>query len=187
MDWELYDGQLQRGPMPDAGVYDAIRSGLPRNAYIRQKGASEWVPIEMHPLFASALQQRSAPGQWGPPPPPPPPAYVGAVALPAAPDPTRALPYAVAGPHAGKLAPRKLVARGCLLQCLGTLPLLGAGFVLYGRIDRMLEVAGALAIVGLTLLLVGGLVNRRWICGLCKTPLGDRSVLVCPTCHASFT
>src|ERR1700722_20723471 len=110
MDWEIYDGVLQRGPMPEAAVHDAIRSGLPRNAYVRQAGTSEWMPVETHPLFAAALQQRGAPGHWPPPAPPPPPALIGSAppTAPAASGPPPNTPYAVSGPPAGQPARRKL-------------------------------------------------------------------------------
>lgn len=189
MDWEIYDGQAQRGPMPEAGVNDAIRSGLPRNAYVRQAGASEWRPLDTHPQFAAALQQRGAPSQWPPPQPPPPPAYVGSPQpmAPAVSGPSPALPYAVSGPHAGQAARRKLVGRGCLVQGLGGALLLGAGVGLYCHVALMVEGVAALAILGLALLLLGGLLDLKWVCGLCKKPIAGRSVHVCPSCHASFT
>jgi len=187
MDWEIYDGQAQRGPMPEAGICDAIRSGLPRNAYVRQAGTSEWIPIETHPLFAAALQQRGAPGHWAPPPPPPP-AYVGsAQATVPASGPPPATPYAVSGPHAGQAARRKLTGRGCLVQGIGVVSLLGAGVGLSSHVDLMVQAVAALAILGCALVLVGGLLNLKWVCGLCKQPIAGRSVLVCPSCHASFT
>ena len=157
MDWEIYDGQMQRGPMPEAGVHDAIRNGLPRNAYVRQAGASEWTPVEAHPLFAGALHQRGPAGDWRPPPPPPP-AYVGAAqpTVPAVSGPSPTTPYAVSGPFAGQAARRELGV-------------------------------AAVALLGLVLVLLGGLLNLKWVCGLCKTPIAGRSVNVCPSCHASFT
>jgi hypothetical protein len=189
MDWEIYDGQLQRGPMPEAGVYDAIRSGLPRNAYVRQAGTSEWMPLETHPLFAVALQHRGAPGQWAPPPPPPPPAYIGAPPpmAPTVSAPPPGTPYAVSGPHAGQPARRKLVGRGCLVQALGIVLLLGAGFAYCSQLSLLVEGLAALAILGLALLVLGGLLDLKWVCGLCKQPVAGRSVHVCPSCHASFT
>jgi hypothetical protein len=186
MDWEIYDGQVQRGPMPEAGVYDAIRSGLPRSAYVRQKGSSDWVPLEGHPLFAAALQQRGAPGQW--PPPPPPPAYVGS-AQPVAPvsSPPPTMPYAVSMPTAGQPARRQLVGRGCLVQGLGLMAVLGAGVGLYGPVALGVQGAGALAILGVVLVLLGGVLDLKWVCSSCKKPIAGRSVHVCPSCHASFT
>ena len=189
MDWEIYDGQRQLGPMPEAGVHDAIRSGLPRNAYVRQAGASQWMPLETHPLFAVALQQRGAAGHWPPPAPPPPPAYVGAAQpmAPAASGPPPAMPYAVSGPHAGQAARRKLVGRGCLVQGLGVVLLLGAGLGLYSQVALVVQAVAALAILGLVLVVLGGLLDLKWVCGLCKKPIANRSVHVCPSCHASFT
>jgi hypothetical protein len=187
MDWEIYDGQRQRGPMPDAGVHDAIRSGLPRNAYVRQAGTSDWMPLETHPVFAAELHHRGAPVPWAPPPPPPP-AYVGA-AVPVAPivtGPPPGTPYAVSSPHAGKPTRRKLVGRGLLVQGLGLVVLLGAGYAFYGGLVLMVEAAG-LASLGLVLLLLGALLNLKWACGLCKAPIADRSLPVCPSCRASFT
>jgi len=188
MDWEIYDGQMQRGPMPEAGVHDAIRNGLPRNAYVRQAGASEWMPVETHPLFAGALHQRGPAGDWRPPPPPPP-AYVGAAqpTVPAVSAPPSTTPYAVSGPFAGKAARRELVARGCLVQGLGIVVLLGAGAALYGNVPLMVVGVAAVALLGLVLVLLGGLLNLKWVCGLCKTPIAGRAVNVCPGCHASFT
>jgi hypothetical protein len=188
MDWEIYDGQMQRGPMPEAGVHDAIRSGLPRNAYVRQAGASEWTPLETHPLFAGALQQRGPAGDWRPPPPPPP-AYVGSAqpTVPAVSGPPPTTPYAVSGPFAGQAARRELIARGCLVQGLGVVLLLGAGFALYSNVALMVLGVAAIALLGLVLVLLGGLLDLKWVCGLCKTPIAGRSVNVCPGCHASFT
>ncbi len=186
MDWEIYDGHSQRGPMPEAGVLDAIRSGLPRNAYVRQTGAQEWTPIETHPMFAGALQQRGAPVQWAPPPPPPP-AFVGA-ASPVAPEVPRPPPgtaYAVSG-NAGQQARRTLVARGCLVQGLGTALLLAAGVGLYGEVAPVPVVAGV-GFVGIALLLVGALLGLKWVCGSCKQPVAGRGVFMCPSCRASFT
>jgi hypothetical protein len=186
MDWEIYDGVQQRGPMPEAGVFDAIRSGLPRNAYVRQAGTSDWLPVETHPLFATAVQHRGAPGHWAPPPPPPPPPMVGAPPPPQ-PEVQRPPPgtaYAVS-PHAGKPAKRQLVLGGCLVQVLGAALMLGAGAGLYFAL--MLPVVAGLAGVGLLLLLVGGLLQRRWVCSLCKQPVGGRAVFVCPSCHAALT
>ena len=134
MDWEIYDGQKQLGPMPEAGVFDAIRDGLPRNAYVRQRGTSEWMPLETHPLFAVALQHRRAPGQWAPPPPPPPPLIGAAQPVAVEPRPPPNTPYAVASPHAGKPARRQIVGRGCLVQALGGLLLVGAGVCLHGDV-----------------------------------------------------
>jgi hypothetical protein len=188
MDWEIYDGQMQRGPMPEAGVFDAIRSGLPRNAYVRQTGTPEWLPLEAHPLFAAALQQRGVSGQWPPPPPPPPPAFVGAaqpVVAPVVPGPP--VPYAVSKPTAGQAGRRRLAAGGCLVQVLGSLLLLGAGLALYGAVTLVVQAVAALALVGLLVLGVGGLLNLKWVCSVCRKPIADRSVLVCPSCHASFT
>jgi hypothetical protein len=173
--------------MPEAGVYDAIRSGLPRNAYVRQAGASEWVPVETHPLFGPALQQRGAAVAWAPPPPPPPPAYVGAPPPAPPPGPPPGTPYAVSGALAGQAARRKLLGGGCLVQGVGGVLLLGAGYGLYSQVDLMMKGAAALAVLGLLLLLVGGLLNLKWVCSLCKKPIADRSVHVCPSCHASFT
>jgi rubrerythrin len=65
--------------------------------------------------------------------------------------------------------------------------LLGAGYGLYSQVDLMMKGAAALAVLGLLLLLVGGLLNLKWVCSLCKKPIADRSVHVCPSCHASFT
>jgi hypothetical protein len=188
MDWEIYDGQMQRGPMPEAGVHDAIRNGLPRNAYVRQAGASEWTPVETHPLFAGALHQRGPAGDWRPPPPPPP-AYVGAAqpTVPAVSGPAPTTPYAVSGPFAGQAARRELIARGCLVQGLGVVVLLGAGFALYSNVPLMVLGVAAVAVLGLVLVLLGGLLNLKWVCGLCKSPIAGRSVNVCPSCHASFT
>jgi hypothetical protein len=186
MDWEIYDGQLQRGPMPEEGVHDAIRSGLPRSAYVRQAGASDWLPIEHHPLFAVTLQNRGAPGRW--PPPPPPPAFVGS-AQPAAPvvtTPPPTMPYAVSRPTAGQAARRALVARGCLVQVLGIVLLLGAGYMFYSQSALALEALAGVAVLGLVLLLLGGVLDLKWVCGMCKKPIG-RSVHVCPNCHATFT
>ena len=185
--WEIYDGQMQRGPMPEAGVHDAIRNGLPRNAYVRQAGTSDWLPIETHPLFASALQQRGPLGHWAPPPPPPP-ALIGApqpVVLVETPPPTT--PYAVSGMHAGQPTRRELVGRGCLVQVLGAVLLLGAGYALYGQLGLVVWGIAALAVLGLGLLLLGGLLDLKWVCGICKQPVAGRSVHVCPSCHASFT
>jgi hypothetical protein len=185
MDWEIYDGQMQRGPMPEAGVHDAIRNGLPRNAYVRQAGASEWLPIETHPIFGAALRERGPAGDWRSPPPPPP-AYVGAVqpvVAVAAPPPGTA--YAVARPSAGQPARRRLVGGGCLVQGLGIALLVGAGVAPYASLG--LVVQGAAAALGLGLLLAGGLLNLKWVCGLCKAPIANRSVQMCPSCHASFT
>jgi hypothetical protein len=190
MDWEIYDGQLQRGPMPEAGVHDAIRNGLPRNAYVRQAGTSEWMPIETHPVFGAALHQRGPLGNWAPPPPPPPPLIgsVQPVVQPSGPPP--GTPYAVSGPLAGQAAQRKLVGRGCLVQVLGVLLLLGgASFWLFGEVDPVVKeiAAASLAGLGLVVLLVGGLLDLKWVCSLCKAPVAGKSVHVCPSCHASFT
>jgi hypothetical protein len=188
MDWEIYDGKLQHGPMPEAGVHDAIRSGLPRNAYVRQRGASEWLPLETHPLFAAALQQRSAVGAWTPPPPPPP-AYVGAP-QPVAPEVSRpppTTPYAVAGPNAGQVARRKLVAGGCLVQAVGIVLLPGAFVGLFSDVPLVVQGGEGLAGLGVLLVVLGGFLNLKWVCAVCKNPIAGRSVLVCPTCHASFT
>jgi len=187
MDWEIYDGQLQRGPMPEAGVHDAIRAGLPRSAYVRQAGAADWMPLETHPLFAATLQQRGAPGRW--PPPPPPPALVGSAnpVAPVAPPPPSTMPYAVSMPTAGQAARRRLVGGGCLVQALGILLLAAAGCALYGLFALVLEALATLAVLGLVLLLLGGLLNLKWVCGMCKKPIAGRSVQVCPSCHATFT
>ncbi len=185
MDWEIYDGQLQRGPMPEEGVHDAIRAGLPRSAYVRRTGSSDWMPVEGYPPFAAAIQQRGAPGQWPPPPPPPP--LVGSVppVAPAAPAPPPTMPYAVS-PDAGKPARRRLVGGGCLVQGLGILLLLGAGVALYGLFPLVVQAVAALAILGIVLLLVGGLLNVNWVCSSCRKPVA-RSAHICPSCRASFT
>jgi hypothetical protein len=93
----------------------------------------------------------------------------------------------VSGPHAGKPARRQLVGRGCLVQVLGALLLLGAGFALYGQIGLVLAAVAGLAILGLGLLLLGGLLDLKWVCGICKQPVAGRAVHVCPSCHATFT
>jgi hypothetical protein len=187
MDWEIYDGLQQRGPMPEEGVFDAIRSGLPRNAYVRQRGATEWLPIETQPLFATALRHRGAAGSWPPPALPPPPPLVGAVQgmPPPVPGPSPALPYAVSAPNAGQPARRKLVGGGCLVQGLGGVLVLGAGGAVYAELA--LAIPAAAASLGLALLLLGGLLNLKWVCSLCRNPVGGRSMHVCPTCHASLT
>ena len=187
MDWEIYDGQLQRGPMPEAGVFDAIRSGLPRNAYVRQAGTTDWLPIETHPVFATVLQHRPAPGQWAPPPPPPPPALIGAP-LPVAPEVPRPPPgtaYAVSA-NAGQRARPTLVARGCLVQVLGGVLLLGAGYGLYAQI-AVVAVLAAVAGLGVVLLGAGGLLGLGWICSACKQPVARSGGFMCPSCRASFT
>ena len=186
MDWEIYDGQKQLGPMPEASVFDAIRDGLPRNAYVRQRGAPDWVPLETHPLFAVALQNRRAPGSWAPPPPPPPP-LIGAVApVVVEPRPPPNTAYAVASPHAGKPARRQLVGRGCLVQALGGLLLVVAGVCLHGDIPLLLAGVAVIAGLGFVLLLVGGLLDVKRVCSLCKRPVA-RDELVCTSCRASFT
>jgi hypothetical protein len=167
MDWEIYDGLKQHGPMPEAEVYEVIRAGLPRNAYVRQRGASDWVPIDKHPAFATALQQRGAAGQWPPP----------------------GTPYAVSSPYAGQATRRQLSAGGCFVQALGVVLLLGAGLAPYAGADLVVPAVAALAALGLglVLLLVGGLLNLKWVCGQCKQPVAGRSVHLCPNCRASFT
>ncbi|MGD0529618.1 MAG: hypothetical protein ABSE49_31055 [Polyangiaceae bacterium] len=188
MNWEIYDGQLQRGPMPDEGVFEAIRGGLPRNAYVRQAGASDWTPIDSHPMFGSAMQNRGAPVQWTPPPPPPPPPLVGAPP-PLAPEVQRPPPgtaYAVSAPTAGQRVRRKLAAGGCLVQGLGSLALLGSGFALYTQ-AAALPIVAATAGIGLALLFGGGLLGLKWVCGSCKQPVARRGVFMCPSCRASFT
>jgi hypothetical protein len=71
------------------------------------------------------------------------------------------------------------------VQVLGAALMLGAGAGLYFAL--MLPVVAGLAGVGLLLLLVGGLLQRRWVCSLCKQPVGGRAVFVCPSCHAALT
>jgi hypothetical protein len=187
MDWEIYDGQLQRGPMPEAGVFDAIRNGLPRNAYVRQAGTSDWLPIDTHPLFATVLQHRPAPGQWAPPPPPPPPALIGTPppAVPEVPRPPPGTAYAVSG-NATQRARPTLVARGCLVQALGSVLLIAAGYGIYAQVAALVVVA-AVAIVGLVLLGVGGLLGLAWVCSACKQPVARKGAFMCPSCRASFT
>jgi hypothetical protein len=188
--WEIYDGLTQRGPMPEAEVCEVIRAGLPRNAYVRQRGASDWVALDKHPPFAAALDQRNAPSQWPPPaPPPPPPAYVGAPQPPAPvmAGPPPGTPYAVSSPHAGQAARRKLRGGGCLVQGLGVVLLLGAGVAPYAAVGLVVQAVAAIAVLGLALVLVGGLLNLRWACSVCSQPIAGRSVHVCPSCHASFT
>jgi hypothetical protein len=73
------------------------------------------------------------------------------------------------------------------VQALGVVLLLGAGFVPYSGVALAVPVVAGLAILGLALLLLGGLLHLKWVCGLCKQPIADRSVHVCPSCHASFT
>jgi rubrerythrin len=70
---------------------------------------------------------------------------------------------------------------------LGSLLLLGAGLALYGAVTLVVQAVAALALVGLLVLGVGGLLNLKWVCSVCRKPIADRSVLVCPSCHASFT
>ncbi len=144
MDWEIYDGQAQRGPMPEAGVYDAIRNGLPRNAYVRRAGATDWAPIDSHPQFAAALQNRGAPGSWAPPPPPPP-AYVGAPqpVAPAVQAPPPTMPYAVSSPSAGQPTRRRLVSGGCLVQILGIALIVGAAAVPYAGVALVVQALAA--------------------------------------------
>ncbi len=188
MDWEIYDGVKQRGPMPEAEVYEVIRAGLPRNAYVRPRGTSDWRPVDSHPPFAAALQTRGAPGQWPPPPPPPPPpALVGA---PPPPQPVVAPPppgtaFAVS-PDVGRPAPRRLRVGGCLVQCLGALLLVGAGGALYASVGLVVQALAGIAALGLVLLLVGGLLSLKWVCGQCHHPVA-RSTGMCPSCRASLT
>ncbi len=189
MDWEIYDGVSQRGPMPEAEVCEAIRAGLPRNAYVRPRGTSDWVPIDGHPPFAAALQARGAPGAWqSRPPPPPPPALVGAPAPPA-PEVARPPPgtaYAVASPHAGKPTKRHFAGGGCLVQALGGLLATAAGVAPLAGLEVPAVVVAAVSGLGFVLIFAGGLLGLRWVCGQCRQPVA-RSVHFCPSCHASFT
>jgi hypothetical protein len=92
----------------------------------------------------------------------------------------------VSAPTAGQRVGRTLVARGCLVQALGTALLLGSGFGLYQQVVA-LPVVAAVAALGLTLLLVGGLLGMKWVCASCKQPVARRGVFMCPSCRASFT
>jgi hypothetical protein len=188
MDWEIYDGLTHRGPMPEAEVCEIIRAGLPRNAYVRPRGSQAWVALETHPPFAAALQQRNAPSQWPPPAPPPPvPAYVGAQpVVPAVAAPPPGTPYAVSSPHAGKLARRRPVGGGCLLQGLGAVLMIGAGAAPYAGLTLAVPVVASIAGVGLALILGGGLLQLKWACSICGQRFAGRSEHVCPTCRASF-
>jgi hypothetical protein len=188
MNWEIYDGQNQRGPMPEGEVYAAIRAGLPKNAYVRQAGSPDWIALDKHPVFAAALEQRGAPGQWSSmPPPPPPPAFIGAP-QPVVTGPPPGTPYAVSSPNAGQPTRRKAVfGGGCLVQALGVALLLGTFVAPFAGVALMVQVMAGVVGAGLLLVFVGGLLNVRWVCGLCKQPVAGRSVHVCPSCRASFT
>lgn len=57
MDWELLDGDKERGPMPEASVIDAIGKGLKPTAKVRPVGKESWKLLGSHEPFAQALER----------------------------------------------------------------------------------------------------------------------------------
>jgi len=185
MEWEIYDGLKQQGPMPEAQVYEIIRAGLPRNAYVRQRGATEWTPIEQLGGFAAALQQRGAVAQWPPPPPPPPPPpLIGAPPPEPLAPPPPGTAFAVS-PTTGQPAQRSVRVGGLLLPLSGGLVMLAALFVPFAGVALPMAAIAAAAGVGFVLVVVGGALGVKTVCGLCKAPIA-RGVQICPSCRASF-
>lgn len=69
---------------------------------------------------------------------------------------------------------------GCMLQGLGlVLPIVGffiwfiPGVLLFG-------------LIGLVLLVVGGRMALKYVCGNCKNQIGGTDVRMCPTCRAEL-
>lgn len=74
----------------------------------------------------------------------------------------------------------EVAGAGCLVQGVGLL-LPVAGFFIW-------FVPGALlfGLIGLLLLVVGGRMALKYVCGNCKNPLADKAVRMCPTCRAEL-
>ncbi len=67
VNWEIYDGTAQRGPLSEAEAVAAIRAGeVPPAAQVRQVGTEEWRPLRSHAPFAMALGQAAGPAPSAP-------------------------------------------------------------------------------------------------------------------------
>jgi hypothetical protein len=65
--------------------------------------------------------------------------------------------------------------------------LLAASAVPYAGLALVVQAVAAIAALGLALVLLGGFLNLKWACSVCRQPIAGRSVHICPSCHASFT
>ena len=68
---------------------------------------------------------------------------------------------------------------GCAVQGLGLL--VGFAGIFLGPVGWI--VGGGLALL---LLLVGGRMVLKWVCGDCGNPVADKGVRMCPTCRETF-
>ena len=75
---------------------------------------------------------------------------------------------------------------GCLVQGLGLALMLAGcvGGVVVGSGEGAMVGGVVGGLLGLILLIIGGRMALKWICGACKNPIADRSVQMCPTCRA---
>ncbi len=71
MNWELYDGKEQRGPLSEAEVVAAIHAGeVPPAAQVRPEGKGTWKSLRAHAPFAMALDSTASPPAAPAPMPP---------------------------------------------------------------------------------------------------------------------
>jgi hypothetical protein len=84
------------------------------------------------------------------------------------------------GPPKPRLRKGEFIGVGCFVQ--------GIGLLLPYLFYVALGVAGALVgiIVCLGLLVLGGRMSTKWLCGACKNPIANGSVEICPTCRSGL-
>ena len=76
---------------------------------------------------------------------------------------------------------------GALVQAVGVALPFGGYYAASSAGDTPATGGIVGAILGAVVLVIGGRMALRWVCGACKTPLANGSVQMCPTCHAHLT
>jgi hypothetical protein len=173
VEWELYDGFSESGPLSDADILRAIRADeLVDTAQIRPVGKSAWKSLRAHAPFAMALDER------GP-----------------------RKPQAEASQASAKIETQRLMfGIGTIVQLVGAfgfvLPaIVGSALLLLAHNSlfgvELFEVLGWLGVVvglaiGWGFLSWGRRLLMRYLCGACGVQLTGWEVRQCPGCKTAL-